>query len=1693
MSDPSLGNHAPLATNLVLTTYADSPITASLTDISSDHEQDPLSFKLVQASSRFSLTDDQISYSPAGFIGVEQAVYQVSDSHGGYSLAYVLVNSIDSQSANQAPIALDYQTSFDASLQQQLVLNLTDLGLISDKEGDELSLVQVFGVNNRARVDGNGQIVYQPKDYRGVDQFSYQISDGQGGYAIASITIQVASASLIDLNISPDITTIPKGAQAHYQLHALYSDGRAEPVMDGVVWQLNTNDVASINQQGTAVGLTQGNVQVTAQFAGMRVTAELLVEAEELLDLAIYPALKSLPKGVEQQYMARATYSDGSARDVTEFVDWSTLNQQLVAISAIGVATAKDIGVVNIQAKLGDLVANAELTVTAAELTSMRVTPEQVSVPVGISSPYYAAATYTDGTTLALIEQVHWSLVKNDIASLNRYGLATGKSQGDDIISAIYAGQTASAKLVVTPPILVGITLLAQHSAIPVGVPANYSVLATYSDGNSYVLDAKDVNWGLSAPEIAHIDITTGNVIGSSTGVVIINAMVGELQTSAELQITDAVVTAIKLMPEQYRIPKGESLDYHVIASYSDGVTRTIAPDEVQWQSTQPLVASVLVSNGNAIANSVGVTEIKANFRQHSTVAQLEVTAAELVNLIIHPEHFSIAAGGQTQFQITGVYSDGLTRVLASDELNWHSSNSDVATVLMPTGMVTAYQLGQAQISAKLAGLSVSSLLNVTDAELVSLNIKPAKYQMPIGSEVNYQITGRYSNGESRQLLPEQLSWRSQDQHIASVIATDATAFGNDVGVTQIIVEKAGLKTIAELTISDAVINSLSITPATSIVPKGEEQVFAVSANYSNGESRQLNAKELLWRVEDANTASVIGETGRAIGLEVGQTQVIATIDNKSVSAALTVSSAQLQSIALLPATASIPVGLTQDYKVIGRYSDGVTRPFLASQIQWQSGQAEIATIETADGIVTGHSEGQINIVAKFGAFSAESQLTVSSAILESIRISPNPLSLALGESVQVVIYGQYSDGVERIIEISDANLSSSNSGIVSIDGSQGLIQADQIGSSNITVKVGGKTVNLEVTVTDALLTAISMTPMQHSMPLGHMVTYQVMGHYSDNSRRPLASSDVQWRSSQPAIATVAAHSGVAQSGGTTGSTHITATVAGYSITAELTVTSAELLSISLTPRVSSIALGQSVDYQVLGLYSDDSTSVIAVSDINIYSSNPSVAVIAAGTLSVTSHAAGDTIFTATVAGKKATAELVVTSKVIESLALDANQYLLGVGSLHHIKVIAQYSDGSTQVLDANQLTFVAQQPDIVSVSNGIAAGVSLGSAIVNASLNNQPQITVAIHFTVIDSARQNVCRAEHRVCGYKWGKALGALTQNGGVKAWGYADRGGLVPVNIANQSGFTRMIANARAFTAMRDDGSIVAWGDNLYGGYYAGSDSFADVYAADLAFAGLTFNGEIKVWGSANHGGFGAPVGTGFTHIYSTQYAFAALRTDGSIVAWGGQNTGGSGAPIDAGYISIAGTGGAFAALKHDGTITAWGDAGRGGVGAPTDNGYIKIVAADYIFAALKADGSIVTWGYEDPNLGYLANPTAAEFIDVRASSLAFSAIRADGSIFAWGASYQGGVEAPVDNGYSWLKGINTAFAAQRTDGTISLWGHSTSLTQSPAVEEKFTVITGNDKAFAAIAEDGSIRVWGEQDAGGNQAKAPLGDFQ
>ncbi|MBA4467324.1 hypothetical protein FHK98_19055, partial [Cylindrospermopsis raciborskii CS-506_A] len=79
---------------------------------------------------------------------------------------------------------------------------------------------------------------------------------------------------------------------------------------------------------------------------------------------------------------------------------------------------------------------------------------------------------------------------------------------------------------------------------------------------------------------------------------------------------------------------------------------------------------------------------------------------------------------------------------------------------------------------------------------------------------------------------------------------------------------------------------------------------------------------------------------------------------------------------------------------------------------------------------------------------------------------------------------------------------------------------------------------------------------------------------------------------------------------------------------------------------------------------------------------------------------------------------------------------------------------------------------------------------------------------------------------------------------------------------------VINYGAFAALKSDGSVVTWGNYIYGG-----DSSS---VSSRLTSGVT---QIFSTGYA-----------GVTQIFSTGYAFAALKSDGSVVTWGDSSYGG-----------------------------------------------------------------------------------------------------------------------------------------------------------------------------------------------------------
>jgi len=330
----------------------------------------------------------------------------------------------------------------------------------------------------------------------------------------------------------------------------------------------------------------------------------------------------------------------------------------------------------------------------------------------------------------------------------------------------------------------------------------------------------------------------------------------------------------------------------------------------------------------------------------------------------------------------------------------------------------------------------------------------------------------------------------------------------------------------------------------------------------------------------------------------------------------------------------------------------------------------------------------------------------------------------------------------------------------------------------------------------------------------------------------------------------------------------------------------------------------------------------------------------------------------------------------------------------------------------------------------------------------------------------------------------------------------------------------ANLSAFAALKNDGSVVVWGDPAFGGYSSkiasdlnGTIDVTQIYSNEGAFAALRADGSVITWGSANHGGI-HPFLTlqNVTQIYSTTNAFAALNTDGSVDTWGDLNWGGN---IGAVLIALDGSvdvtqvysnESAFAALRADGSVVTWGDPAFGGdsssVASDLDGtvDVTQIYSTENAFAAVRTDGSVVTWGNDlsGGNSSLVAHwlDGTVDITRIISTKTAFAALRADGSAVTWGQTIAndpnsimaGMAFGPVD--IVQIYSNEGAFALLYSDGSVSTEGDPAfgSLIDhevfSSLVDVKRIYTTSN--SFAFLKADGSVVTSGDPNFGGDSSR-------
>lgn len=328
---------------------------------------------------------------------------------------------------------------------------------------------------------------------------------------------------------------------------------------------------------------------------------------------------------------------------------------------------------------------------------------------------------------------------------------------------------------------------------------------------------------------------------------------------------------------------------------------------------------------------------------------------------------------------------------------------------------------------------------------LVSIEVTTANPSIALGTSHQFTATGVYSDN-SRQDITNSVTWSSSNSSIADVsneAGSRGLAVAHAIGSVKITAISGSISGFTTLTVTNAELVSVSISPINSTLGIGTKQQFTAMGAFTDNTLQDIT-KSVTWSSSNNSVATIsnAADKGLATTVAAGTATISATLGNIVGSASLTVTStvttAALVSIAVTPVNKTAQRQATLQYTATGSFSDNTTQDITKSVI-WSSSNNSIASISNAadKGLATAVAAGTATISAKLGEISGSTSLTVTSVALVSIMITPRNTMLGANSSLQFTAMGTFSDDTKRDIT-TEVTWSSSNPSYVSISNNTG-------------------------------------------------------------------------------------------------------------------------------------------------------------------------------------------------------------------------------------------------------------------------------------------------------------------------------------------------------------------------------------------------------------------------------------------------------------------------------------------------------------------------------------------------------------------------------------------------------------------------------------------------------------------------------
>jgi uncharacterized protein YjdB len=526
----------------------------------------------------------------------------------------------------------------------------------------------------------------------------------------ATLTVSGAAVNLSSIVVSPAASSLPVNSSQQFTATGNYTDGSSADLTSLVTWSSTPATIATVSASGLVNGVAAGSGNISASLGAISGSTSLTVTAPTIASIAVTPVGLTLGIGINQQYVATVTYTDGTSADLSSGVTWTSSSTSVATVNNSGLVTTVAQGQTTITASIAGQSDTSTLTVVPAHLTSIDVSPSVQTIAAGTTQLFTAVGNFDDGST-QLLQSVTWSSSSTSAATIDINGVATGVGTGTSTITAASGSVSGTASLTVSAATLVSIAVTPASSSMAVGTTKQYTATGTFSDSSLQDITAVAV-WTSSTPATATIN-AQGLASSVATGSTTIGAAFGSVSGSTGLTVSTAHLVSIAVSPVNPRIAKGTSIKFTATGTFSDGSVATNLSG-VSWKSSKPNLASIR-SSGIAHGKKGGTVTITASASGVSGNTTLTVGTGTLVSLALTPAAPTCTVGTAQLFVATGTFSDASTQDITLTS-HWSSSSGPVATIANApsvAGSANCKSAGTSTIGANSGGVTGTALLTV--------------------------------------------------------------------------------------------------------------------------------------------------------------------------------------------------------------------------------------------------------------------------------------------------------------------------------------------------------------------------------------------------------------------------------------------------------------------------------------------------------------------------------------------------------------------------------------------------------------------------------------------------------------------------------------------------------------------------------------------------------------------------------------------------------------------------------------------------------------------------------------------------------------------------------------------------------------------------------------------------------------------